>query len=124
MVKMSISVNENELSLLRFAVYIVTVIPMRIMRISFVGELGYELHMANENCVSTYKKLVDIGRKYGLNDAGFRAYNSLNCEAGAIRIQYACCVTRNHVLVEKKTATKFSGLSSLLFLLRIPSVGL
>lgn len=57
---------------------------MHIARISFVGELGYELHIPSENCVPAYKKLVDIGRKYGLKDAGFRAYNSLNCEAGAI----------------------------------------
>lgn len=57
---------------------------MRIMRISFVGELGYELHIASENCVPTYKKLVDVGEKYGLKNAGFRAYNSLNCEAGLI----------------------------------------
>lgn len=57
---------------------------MRILRISFVGELGYELHIASENCLSIYRRLVDIGQKYGLKDAGFRAYNSLNCEAGAI----------------------------------------
>lgn len=57
---------------------------MLVTRISFVGELGYELHIASEDCVSTYKKLVDIGQKYGLKDAGFRAYNSLNCEAGAM----------------------------------------
>lgn len=57
---------------------------MHVMRFSSVGELGYELHIASENCVSAYKKLVDIGQKYGLKDAGFRAYNSLNCEAGSI----------------------------------------
>lgn len=65
---------------------------MHIMRISFVGELGYELHIASENCVPAYKKLVDIGQKYGLKDAGFRAYNSLNCEAGS-KHQY----DRNHI---------------------------
>lgn len=59
---------------------------MRIMRISFVGELGHELHIANEHCVPIYRRLVEINQKYGhgLNDAGFRAYNSLNCEAGVI----------------------------------------
>lgn len=63
-----------------------TAIPMSILRNSFVGELiGYELHVESENCVPTYKKLIDIGRKYGLKNAGFRAYNSLNCEAGSIQ---------------------------------------
>lgn len=61
---------------------------MHIARISFVGELGYELNIASENCGPVYKKLVDIGQKCGLKDAGFRAYNSLNCEAGSIHFNH------------------------------------
>ncbi|XP_055319035.1 sarcosine dehydrogenase, mitochondrial-like [Sitodiplosis mosellana] len=55
---------------------------VRIMRISTMGELGYELHMDNEECVGIYNQLMDIGSQYGLKNAGFRAYNSLNCEKG------------------------------------------
>lgn len=67
---------------------LIAVIPIHLMCISFVGERGYELHIASENCVPVYKKLADIGRKYGLKDAGFRAYNSLNCEAGLIHFDH------------------------------------
>lgn len=55
---------------------------VRIMHISSIGDLGYELHIENKECVSVYKKLLEIGSKYGLKNAGFRAYNSLNCEKG------------------------------------------
>lgn len=52
------------------------------MRLNSLDELGFELHIDNENCVSLYKMLMNIGSKYGLKNAGFRAFNSLNCEAG------------------------------------------
>lgn len=52
------------------------------MHISSTGELGYELHMEIDECVNVYNQLMDIGLQYGLKNAGFRAYNSLNCEKG------------------------------------------
>lgn len=47
-----------------------------------MGELGYELHLENAECVNVYKKLMEIGTQFGLKNAGFRALNSLNCEKG------------------------------------------
>lgn len=47
-----------------------------------MGELGYELHMERAECVRVYNQLMDIGMQYGLTNAGFRAFNSLNCEKG------------------------------------------
>lgn len=52
------------------------------MRVSSVGELGYELHLEARHCVTVYNKLMKIGVKYELKNAGFRALNSLNCENG------------------------------------------
>lgn len=57
---------------------------VRIMHISSMGELGYELHLENEECVSVYRQLMEIGSQYGLKNAGFRALNSLNCEKGIL----------------------------------------
>lgn len=57
-------------------------LAIRIMRTGFLGELGYELHIDNDNCLPTYIKAMDIGLKYELKNAGFRSFNSLNCEAG------------------------------------------
>lgn len=55
---------------------------IRIHRISYVGELGYELHIANEDCSQIYNKLMAIGSNYGVNNAGYRAFYSLGLEKG------------------------------------------
>lgn len=52
------------------------------MRVSSVGELGYDFHLKNKDCVTVYRKVMEIGSKYGLKNGGFRAFNSLNCESG------------------------------------------
>lgn len=54
----------------------------RAMRISFVGELGYELHIPVASSIPIYNKVVDIGRSFDMKHAGFRALYSLSCEKG------------------------------------------
>ncbi|XP_044012110.1 sarcosine dehydrogenase, mitochondrial [Aphidius gifuensis] len=55
---------------------------VRIFRISFVGELGYELHIPRESCGIIINLLFEIGKDYELQLAGFRAMYSLSCEKG------------------------------------------
>ena len=54
----------------------------RAMRISFIGELGYELHIPYAACVPVYNKVMDAGRGFDLRHAGFRALYSLSLEKG------------------------------------------
>lgn len=54
----------------------------RAMRISFVGELGYQLHIPVAFCIPIYNKLEDAGRGFDLQHIGFRAFYSLQCEKG------------------------------------------
>lgn len=60
-------------------------VEVRAMRISFVGELGYELHVATDKCVDLYKALKQAGATFGLSDAGFRALYALSNEKGWCR---------------------------------------
>lgn len=53
---------------------------VRIQRVSLVGELGYELHIANPDCSRIYNKLMAIGSEFGLENAGHRAFYSLGLE--------------------------------------------
>lgn len=46
------------------------------------GELGYELCVGREDSNDLYKSVKNIGLKYNLKDAGYRAFSSLNCEKG------------------------------------------
>ncbi|GFU32187.1 sarcosine dehydrogenase, mitochondrial, partial [Nephila pilipes] len=50
------------------------------IRLSFVGELGWELHIPYESCVPIYKALMQKGKNYGILNAGYRAIDSLSLE--------------------------------------------
>ena len=50
--------------------------PVRVMRVSFVGELGFELHVPTEYAATVYDAL----RLAGVRDAGYRALDSLRLE--------------------------------------------
>ncbi len=52
------------------------------MRMSYVGELGWELYIANDDAVAVYDAIVDTGEAHGLVHAGYHAMNSLRLEAG------------------------------------------
>jgi 4-methylaminobutanoate oxidase (formaldehyde-forming) len=50
------------------------------VRITYVGELGYELHIPAEQAVHVYDRLLAAGRAFGLEHAGLKALASLRLE--------------------------------------------
>jgi glycine cleavage system aminomethyltransferase T len=52
------------------------------VRITYLGELGYELYVPAEHAVHVYDRLVDAGRAFGLRHAGLKALSSLRMEKG------------------------------------------
>jgi sarcosine dehydrogenase len=56
--------------------------PVRAMRVTFVGELGWELHIPCEYMVTVYDALQSAGKDHGLRNAGYRAIDSLRQEKG------------------------------------------
>ncbi|MFP8878953.1 MAG: FAD-dependent oxidoreductase, partial [Myxococcota bacterium] len=55
-------------------------IPVRALRLSFVGELGYELHHPIAYERSLYDLLMEAGEPYGIVDFGYRALDSMRLE--------------------------------------------
>jgi len=55
---------------------------VRAMRISYVGELGYELHVPAEFAVHLFDTIVEAGASFGLAHAGFHALNACRMEKG------------------------------------------
>ncbi|KAL9919954.1 LOW QUALITY PROTEIN: sarcosine dehydrogenase [Glossina fuscipes fuscipes] len=55
---------------------------VRLLRVSFVGELGYELHVPKEYCASVYRSLMTLGASNNLRNAGYRALYALSSEKG------------------------------------------
>jgi 4-methylaminobutanoate oxidase (formaldehyde-forming) len=52
------------------------------IRITYVGELGYELYIPSEHALDVYDRLVAAGRDFGLRHAGLKALASLRLEKG------------------------------------------
>lgn len=54
--------------------------PVRAIRIGYVGELGWELHVPTEFAQHVYDQLWDAGSPYGIRDIGYRAIDTLRME--------------------------------------------
>jgi len=52
------------------------------IRVTYVGELGWELYIPTEHALQVYDRIVDAGTAYGLRHAGLQALNSLRLEKG------------------------------------------
>ena len=56
--------------------------PVRALRITYLGELGWELHLPVEHAGAVYDALMSAGREFGLLNAGYRAIESCRLEKG------------------------------------------
>mmetsp|Transcript_34430 Transcript_34430/g.81160 ORF Transcript_34430/g.81160 Transcript_34430/m.81160 type:complete len:962 (+) Transcript_34430:163-3048(+) len=52
------------------------------VRITYVGELGYELFIPTEQATMVYDRIIEVGKEYGLKHAGLKALGSLRLEKG------------------------------------------
>jgi glycine cleavage system aminomethyltransferase T/glycine/D-amino acid oxidase-like deaminating enzyme len=52
------------------------------IRITYLGELGYELYIPTEQAAHVYERLVAAGKAFGLRHAGLKALASLRMEKG------------------------------------------
>ena len=54
--------------------------PVRTLRVNYVGELGWELHAANDQMVALYNAIWQAGEQYGIADFGIYAVDSLRLD--------------------------------------------
>lgn len=59
------------------------------MRLSFVGELGWELHIPKDACLPVYRAVMAAGAKHGIVNSGYRAIDSLSIEKGQLKFNPA-----------------------------------
>ncbi len=55
---------------------------LRALRVTYVGELGWELHVPLEGTGDVFDTLMEAGAQHGLGLAGYRAIESLRLEKG------------------------------------------
>ncbi len=92
--------------------------PVLAMRVSFTGELGFELHIPSEYARHVYQLLLDAGAEYSIANAGYRALNSLRMEKN--NLAWAADVTPDytpyHARIERfisKNKNDFLGKTAL-----------
>ena len=56
--------------------------PVRALRLTYVGELGWELHFPIEHAGAVYDAVMAAGHAHGIVNAGYRAIESLRLEKG------------------------------------------
>jgi glycine cleavage system aminomethyltransferase T/glycine/D-amino acid oxidase-like deaminating enzyme len=57
-------------------------VPCRALRVTYVGELGWELYPSVEYAARLWDTLIEAGAPHGLVPAGYRAIDSLRLEKG------------------------------------------
>ncbi len=57
-------------------------VPVRALRVTFVGELGWELYCPTEYGAGLWRTLWQAGREHGVTAGGYRAIDSLRLEKG------------------------------------------
>ncbi|GGK42524.1 sarcosine oxidase subunit alpha family protein [Salinarimonas ramus] len=59
-------------------------VPTRLMRVSFTGELGYEVNVPADHALSVWETLYDAGRAHGITPYGTETMHVLRAEKGFI----------------------------------------
>ena len=57
-------------------------VPVRALRVTYVGELGWELYCPTEYGMALWRTLWEAGEPHGLVAGGYRAIDSLRVEKG------------------------------------------
>ncbi len=70
------------LPFMRWKNMIIAGAPVRVQRVTYVGELGWELHVPAEYAAGLFEAIVARGKLHGLRLAGYRAIESLRLEKG------------------------------------------
>uniref|UniRef100_A0A9J7ZRM9 Sarcosine dehydrogenase n=1 Tax=Cyprinus carpio carpio TaxID=630221 RepID=A0A9J7ZRM9_CYPCA len=72
---------------------------VRAMRLSFVGEMGWELHIPKESCQPVYHAVMAAGAKYDICNAGYRALEAQKAEGLKVPMFGLETIFRNSVPV-------------------------
>ena len=56
----------------------------RLMRVGFVGEIGYEIHLSADDAVTVWRALMHAGERFGIRPFGVEAQRILRLEKGHI----------------------------------------
>lgn len=82
-------------------------VPTLILRIGFVGELGYEMHFPSEYGEYLWESLMEAGREYGIRPFGIEAQRILRLEKGHIIVGHDTDALSNPLEADMAWIVKF-----------------
>jgi len=74
------NLNNNDFPWLKGKEILINKIPVRALRVNYVGELGWELHHPMDQMVSLYDAICEVGKKENIVNFGTYAVNSMRME--------------------------------------------
>ena len=74
------NLNNNYFPWLKGKEILINKIPVRALRVNYVGELGWELHHPMDQMVSLYDAIYEVGKKENIVNFGTYAVNSMRME--------------------------------------------
>ncbi len=72
------------LRFMRFTDQTIAAVPCRVLRLSFTGEVSYELHHPADQSVALWQRLLELGADLGIRPHGLEALLMLRLEKGHI----------------------------------------
>jgi len=98
-------------------------LPARVGRVSFTGDLGYEIWVDAGSAVELWDRLLEAGASFGILPTGLIALDMARIEAGLVLISVDY-VPAQHALIEDQKSSPFElGLGWTVSLDRGPFVG-
>ncbi|MGB0384806.1 MAG: glycine cleavage T C-terminal barrel domain-containing protein [Ardenticatenaceae bacterium] len=94
-------------------------VPCRLFRLSFTGELSYELHHPAQHSVKLWRSLLDLGQELGIKPHGVQALRTLRLEKGHIIVGQDSDMSStprrlHHEWAVKLSKTRFIGRQAIL----------
>ncbi len=75
-------VTNHAFSYLRCREITIGAAPVLALRVSYIGELGWELHVPTEYAAHVYDVLAQAGEEFAIIDAGYRTIDTMRMEKG------------------------------------------
>ena len=80
----SASASDESLPYMGFVEGTIDEVPARVFRVSFSGELGYEIHMPSRSAVDIWKTVLKAGKPWDISTYGLEALTVLRIEKGHV----------------------------------------
>jgi len=82
----SITLDDGDFPFMQYRECELAGLPVRLLRVSFSGELAYEVHVDSGHALGLWRQLMDAGAEYGIAPYGTETMHVLRAEKGFVMV--------------------------------------